>query len=49
MAKKKHWARLIDAQTGLEVGKAFSFQNNTNDFSRLLGRISKTKEKSGAK
>lgn len=48
IAKKKHWARMIDAQTGLEVGKPFSFQNNINGFSRLLGHISRNKEKIGA-
>ena len=48
VAKKKHWARMLDAQTGLEVGKAFSFHNSIEGFSWLLGKISRSKEEIGA-
>ena len=39
IAKKTHWARMIDSQTGIETGTAFSFKNNTEGFSRLLGKM----------
>lgn len=48
IAKKKHWARMLDGHIGIEVGSAFSFQNNTSGFSRLLARIDQAKEYIGA-
>ncbi|MEW6183905.1 MAG: transposase, partial [Bacillota bacterium] len=48
VARKAHWARMLDGGTGIEVESAFSFQNSTNGFSRLLGRISRAKERIGA-
>lgn len=44
IAKKTHWARMIDSQTGIETGTAFSFKNNTEGFSRLLGKMTRARE-----
>lgn len=48
IAKKTHWARMLDGRTGMEVDSAFSFQNNTNAFSSLLSRLNRNKERIGA-
>jgi len=48
VAKRKHHARMMDSRTGWECGHPFTFQNNITGFSRLLGRISRTKEEIGA-
>lgn len=48
IAKKAHWARMLDGQTGIEVDTAFKFKNNTEGFVRLLGRMSRARERIGA-
>lgn len=48
VAKKTHWARMIDSHMGIEVGTAFSFKNSTEGFSRLLGKMNQAQEKTGA-
>jgi len=48
IAKKTHWARMVDGQTGIEADTAFKFKNNTEGFARLLSRISRAKEHIGA-
>lgn len=45
IAKKTDWARMLDGQTGIEVDTAFKFKNNTEGFARLLGKMSRTKER----
>lgn len=47
IGKHKHWARALDL-IGLEVGKAFSFENTPSGFFRLLAAINEIKEKTGA-
>jgi len=44
IAKKTHWARMLDGRMGIEV----QFKNNTEGFARLLGRMSRAKERIGA-
>lgn len=48
IAKKTHWARMLDGRTGIEVDTAFKFQNSTEGFGRLLGKMSRAKERIGA-
>lgn len=48
VAKSRHWACIMDAQTELPVGRAFSFDNNREDFARLVGVVSKARENVGA-
>jgi len=48
IAKKTHWARMLDGRMGVEVDTAFNFKNNIEGFARLLGRISRAKERIGA-
>lgn len=48
IAKKTDWARMLDGQTGIEVDTAFKFKNSTEGFARLLGKMSRTKERIGA-
>lgn len=48
IAKRTHWARMLDNKMGLEVDTAFSFQNSINGFIRLLDRINRVKERLGA-
>lgn len=47
MAKKKHFARVIDSY-GIDIGKPFSFQNNIDGFIRLEGKLLQIQEKAGA-
>ncbi|MDH7478762.1 MAG: transposase, partial [Syntrophomonadaceae bacterium] len=48
IAKKNHWARILDGKSGIEVDTAFNFKNSTEGFERLLGRASRTRERIGA-
>jgi transposase len=48
IAKKAHWARMLDGRMGIEVDTAFKFKNNTEGFARLLGRMSRARERIGA-
>lgn len=48
IAKRKHWACIMDGLTEVPVGSPFAFQNSKDGFSRLLGQIAKVKEKTGA-
>jgi len=48
IAKKSHWARMLDGQTEIEVDTAFRFKNSTEGFERLLGRASRAKDQIGA-
>lgn len=48
IAKKTHWARMLDGRTGLEVGHALHFHNSIDGFTRLLGKIGRVKEQTGA-
>jgi len=49
IAKKTHWARLIDNHMGIEIGTAFSFKNSTEGFTRLLGKVTQAQKKVDAK
>lgn len=44
IAKKSHWARMLDGKSGIEVDTAFNFKNSTEGFERLLGRAIRAKE-----
>ncbi|MGQ9825657.1 MAG: IS110 family transposase, partial [Desulfotomaculales bacterium] len=48
IAKKNHWARMLDGRMGIEVDTAFKFKNSTEGFARLLGRMSRARERIGA-
>jgi transposase len=48
IAKKTHWARMLDSKSGIEVDTAFCFKNSIEGFERLLGRASRAKERIGA-
>lgn len=48
VAKKTHWARMLDGQSGIEIDTAFNFKNSTEGFERLLGRVSRAKGQIGA-
>lgn len=48
IAKRRHWASILDGRTELPVGSPFRFQNNSEGFSRLLGQINRAKEQTGA-
>ena len=48
IAKRKHWACVVDGFTELPVSGPFQFQNTRDGFSRLLGQIARAKEKTGA-
>lgn len=48
IAKKSHWARMLDGESGIEMDAAFNFKNSTEGFGRLLGRASRAKERIGA-
>lgn len=48
IAKKKHWACIMDGRTELPVGSPFAFQNTRDGFLRLLGQIGKAQERTGA-
>jgi transposase len=48
IAKKSHWARMLDGESGIEVDTAFNFKNSIEGFERLLGRVSRIKERIGA-
>ena len=45
IAKKTHWARMIDNHMGIEIGTAFSFKNSIEGFTRLLGKIARAQKK----
>lgn len=47
IAKKTHWARTVDL-VGLEVSKAFSFENTEDGFRCLLARLAERLEKCAA-
>lgn len=48
IAKKSHWARMLDGESGIEVDTAFNFKNSIEGFGRLLGRMSRVKDRIGA-
>lgn len=48
IAKRKHWACVVDGFTELPVSGPFPFQNSRDGFNRLLGQIARAKEKTGA-
>jgi len=48
IAKRKHWAWVVDGRTEVPVGSPFHFQNSREGFDRLLGKIARAKEKAGA-
>lgn len=48
IAKRKHWACIMNALTELPVGSPFAFQNTKDGFWRLLAQILKAKERTGA-
>lgn len=48
IAKKRHWARMLDVTTAREVGKAFDIKNNIDGFSGLLGKMNRAKDEVGA-
>lgn len=39
---------MLDGRMGIEVDTAFKFKNNTEGFGRLLGRMSRARERIGA-
>jgi len=45
IAKKTHWARMIDNRMGIEIGTAFSFKNSIKGFTRLLGKVARAQKK----
>lgn len=48
IAKRRHWASIVDGRTELPIGSPFRFQNSSEGFSRLLGQINRAKEQTGA-
>lgn len=48
IAKRKHWASIMDGRTELPVGKAFPFDNTRDGFHRLLAQIAQAQEQTGA-
>lgn len=48
IAKKTHWARMLDGRMGIEVDTALKFKNSTEGFGRLPGRMSRARERIGA-
>lgn len=48
IAKKNHWACMMDGQTELPVGSPFAFQNTREGFWRLVALVTKAKERTGA-
>lgn len=47
IAKRTHWCRTLDL-IGIEVGKPFSFENSSDGFYRLLGKLEQATQKVGA-
>lgn len=48
IAKRKHWASIMDGPTELPVGKPFSFDNTRDGFHRLLAQIAQAQGQTGA-
>lgn len=48
IAKKKHWACIMDAQTEVPLGRAFSFDNTKDGFVRLVEEARRARDKAGA-
>lgn len=47
IAKRIHWCRILHL-SGIEVGKPFSFENSSDGFYRLLGKLEEAQRKAGA-
>ena len=48
IAKKKHWACIMDGRTDLQVGSPFAFQNTREGFLRLLRQVGQAQQRTGA-